>query len=321
MNKKKYIGIDIGGTAVKIGSVDEDGTIHATETYAVNFDGYETPILHTVVKSCHNFLEKYRENASEYAGIGVSATGAISTKKGVVEGTAGHIKNWINSPIRQVMEQEFHIPTEVLNDANAAALGEAWIGAAKGKKDVVVVTIGTGVGGGILMNGKILLGASGFAGELGHIPVQYEGEMCTCGNRGCLEHYGSTSALVRKVRWAIQEGAIAGAADTPVDGRWIFAQAATGNVVVQKILQEWIEVIASALVGFVHMFNPEQILIGGGVSAQEDLFIAPVRSYVMKHVMPNFAKDLEICAAALKNEAGMVGAVYYCIQQERACDC
>ena len=137
------------------------------------------------------------------------------------------------------MEQEFHIPTEVLNDANAAALGEAWIGAAKGKKDVVVVTIGTGVGGGILMNGKILLGTSGFAGELGHIPVQYEGEMCTCGNRGCLEHYGSTSALVRKVRWAIQEGAIAGAADTPVDGRWIFAQAATGNVVVQKILQEW----------------------------------------------------------------------------------
>lgn len=91
----------------------------------------------------------------------------------------------------------------------------------KGQKDVVVVTIGTGVGGGILMNGKILLGASGFAGELGHIPVQYEGEMCTCGNRGCLEHYGSTSALVRKVRWAIQEGAIAGAADTPVDGRWI----------------------------------------------------------------------------------------------------
>ena len=81
MNKKKYIGIDIGGTAVKIGSVDEDGTIHATETYAVNFDGYETPILQTVVKSCHNFLEKYRENASEYAGIGVSATGAISTKK------------------------------------------------------------------------------------------------------------------------------------------------------------------------------------------------------------------------------------------------
>ena len=103
--------------------------------------------------------------------------------------------------------------------------------------------------------------------------------------------------------------------------RKVRLQAATGNLVVQKILQEWIEVIASALVGFVHMFNPEQILIGGGVSAQEDLFIAPVRSYVMKHVMPNFAKDLEICAAALKNEAGMVGAVYYCIQQERECDC
>ncbi len=134
MNKKKYIGIDIGGTAVKIGSVDEDGTIHATETYAVNFDGYETPILQTVVKSCHNFLEKYRENASEYAGIGVSATGAISTKKGVVEGTAGHIKKLDQQPDSTGDGAGIPYSTEVLNDANAAALGEAWIGAAKGKK-------------------------------------------------------------------------------------------------------------------------------------------------------------------------------------------
>ena len=105
MNKKKYIGIDIGGTAVKIGSVDEDGTIHATETYAVNFDGYETPILQTVVKSCHNFLEKYRENASEYAGIGVSATGAISTKKGV---SYIFLSSFPNIFYRSPMQSFFH---------------------------------------------------------------------------------------------------------------------------------------------------------------------------------------------------------------------
>ena len=134
MNKKKYIGIDIGGTAVKIGSVDEDGTIHATETYAVNFDGYETPILQTVVKSCHNFLKNIVRMLLNMQESGVSATGSNLYKKGGQKEPQDILKNWINSPIRQVMEQEFHIPTEVLNDANAAALGEAWIGAAKGKK-------------------------------------------------------------------------------------------------------------------------------------------------------------------------------------------
>jgi glucokinase len=216
------------------------------------------------------------------------------------------------------MEEEFNLPTEVLNDANAAALGEAWIGAAKGKRDVVVITLGTGVGGGIIVDGNILLGASGFAGELGHVPIQYSGAMCSCGNSGCFEAYGSTSALVRKVQMAIQEGMIASEeADAVIDGRWIFAQAKAGNETVQKILQEWIEVIGAALVGFVHMFNPEQILIGGGVCAQEELLIAPLRTYVTKHVMPVFAKDLDICAAGLRNEAGMVGAVYYCMQQQK----
>ena len=317
MSKTKYLGVDIGGTAVKIGSVDETGTVLRTETYAVNFDDYETPILQTVVQSCHIFLKKKGERAKEYEGIGVSATGAISTKEGLVAGAAGHIKNWIGSPIRDVMEQEFGIPVQVLNDANAAALGEAWIGAAKGKKNVVVVTIGTGVGGGILVDGRILLGASGFAGELGHVPIQYLGEDCTCGNKGCLEHYGSTSALVRNVRKLVRENKITNVEEDAVDGRWIFEQASEGNETVQEILHAWIESIAAGIVGFVHLFNPELVLIGGGVSAQEELFIQPIREYVMTKAMPNFTRDLQLQAAALHNEAGMVGAVYYCMQQEQ----
>lgn len=316
MDNRYYLGIDIGGTAVKIGTVDAQGTVMETEHYSVNFDSYETPILQTVVKSCHIFLEKYGKTAGEYAGIGISATGTIDTKKGCVAGTAGHIKNWADSPIRQVMEQEFGIPTQVLNDANAAALGEKWIGAAKGKDHVVVVTVGTGVGGGIIVDGKILLGAAGFAGELGHVCMQYEGEDCTCGNRGCLEHYGSTSALVRRVQRAVKEGKIKGVDAARIDGRWIFAHAKK-DPVVEELLQQWIAVLGAGIVGFVHLFNPQQVLIGGGVSAQEELFIAPLRSYVMAHAMHNFTKDLEIRAAALQNEAGMAGAVYYCIQKEK----
>lgn len=317
MTNRKYLGIDIGGTAVKVGSVDDTGTVLRTATYAVNGDNYETPILETVVRSCHIYLQESGETAADYAGIGVSATGAINVEKGIVAGAAGHIPNYVGSPIRERMEQEFGIPVQVLNDANAAALGEAWVGAARGRRNVVVVTVGTGVGGGILVDGRILLGASGFAGELGHVPVQYEGEDCTCGNKGCLEHYGSTSALVRDVRALVRSGQVTGVSEENVDGRWIFAQAEAGNAVVQQAIQSWIEVIAAGIVGFVHLFNPELVLIGGGVSAQEEWFIQPLRERVMAQAMPHFARDLEIRAAALHNEAGMVGAVYYCMQQEQ----
>lgn len=314
MTDKFYLGVDIGGTAVKIGKVTEEGKVAETRSYSVNFDGYETPILQTVVKSCREFMTRCGLDQDNCRGIGVSATGAINTKTGCVDGSAGHIRNWEHSRIREAMEQEFNICTTVINDANAAALGEVWTGAAKGRKNVVVVTIGTGVGGGVIVDGKILLGRDGFAGEIGHMPILISGELCSCGNRGCLERYGSTSALVREVRKAIREGRISELAEEDVNGRRIFELAAQGDYVILQIMERWIECIAAGIVGLVHIFNPELILIGGGVSAQEEYFIQPLREKVKGSVMPHFARDLDLRAAALGNEAGMSGAVYYLIQ-------
>lgn len=312
MSDKLYLGVDIGGTAAKLGLVDEEGRIiSSVNEYPVKFDDYETPIIETVVKSVRHFMDENNKNFAEIAGIGVSATGGINSKLGIVEGSAGHIKNWEGTNIRSRLESEFGVKTAVLNDANAAALGEMWKGAAIGKENVVVMTIGTGVGGGIIVDSKILLGRKGFAGEIGHIPVNVDGEDCSCGNKGCIEHYGSTSALVRNVKEAVISGEIKGIEAGKVDGRLIFKEVAAGNDTVKKYVDEWISYISATLVGLVHIFNPEMIILGGGVSRQKELFVDKVREKVFTSVMPNFAIGLSVEAAELGNDAGIIGAVRF----------
>lgn len=316
-NDTYYLGVDIGGTEVKIGVVKQTGEILRTRNYSVNYDGYNTPIIKTVRKGIQTFFEETGQKKENIKAIGVSATGAINTKEGIVAGSAGHIKNWKGSRIKEELQEEFQLPVWVLNDANAAALGEVWLGAARGKKNVVVITIGTGVGGGIIVDGKILLGANGFAGELGHAPLQCEGEPCTCGNIGCLEYYGSMSALVRMVSEKLRKEGIFENVEEQINGRWIFSEIAAGNKLVDEIATRWMDYIAAGIVGMVHIFNPEMVLIGGGVSAQQELFIDIVKEKVMSRAMSNFTQGLEVKAAQLNNEAGLAGAVYYCMQQEK----
>ena len=313
MTDRIYLGIDIGGTAVKFGLVNGEGVmVSEVSEYSVKFNNYETPIIETVVKSAKEFMSKNNKNFFDINGIGVSATGGINSKLGIVEGSAGHIKNWEGTNIKKRLEAEFGMNTAVLNDANAAALGEMWKGAAKGRENVVVMTIGTGVGGGIIVDSKILLGSKGFAGEIGHIPVNVDGEKCSCENTGCIEHYGSTSALVRNVKNAVISGEITGIKEE-VDGRLIFKEVAAGNRAVIKYVDEWINYISAALVGLVHTFNPEMVILGGGVSKQKELFVDKVRDKVLHGVMDNFAQDLRVEAAELGNNAGIIGAVKFVI--------
>lgn len=314
MTDRIYLGIDIGGTAVKFGLVNGEGVmVSEVSEYSVKFDNYETPIIETVVKSAKEFMSKNNKNFFDINGIGVSATGGINSKLGIVEGSAGHIKNWEGTNIKKRLEAEFGMNTVVLNDANAAALGEMWKGAAKGRENVVVMTIGTGVGGGIIVDSKILLGSKGFAGEIGHIPVNVDGEECSCGNTGCIEYYGSTSALVRNIKNAVISGEIIGINEDEIDGRLIFKQVSAGNKVVIKYVDEWINYISAALVGLVHIFNPEMVILGGGVSKQKEFFVDKVRDKVLHSVMDNFAQSLSIEAAELGNNAGIIGAVKFVI--------
>ena len=300
---KQYFGIDIGGTAVKLGIVDETGKVLCKGEQSVNFDGYQTPVLDTVRKAAKEFLTAQAIPVENLSGIGVSATGQIDSRKGIVAGTCGNFPNYIGSPIKAALEQDFGLPVTVANDANCMTLGEVWVGGAQGYTDVIGVTLGTGVGGGILTGGRLLEGARGLGGELGHYRTHaLDGVPCTCGATGCWERYAATTALVR----AAQEKNPAW-----TDGRAIFAAAEAGNPEVLALLDTWTDEIAQGLAGMVHIFNPQLILIGGGVSAQQKLLIEPIAAKVRASVMPAFAEGLEIRAAQLHNDAGMVGAVYY----------
>ena len=304
---KQYLAIVIGGTAVKLGIVDETGAVGSKAEESVNFDGYQTPVLATVLKAAKAFVETQNIDVNTLEGVGVSATGQIDSRKGIVAGTCGNFPNYINSPIQAELERLFGLPVTVANDANCMTLGEVWVGGAKGYTDVIGVTLGTGVGGGILTGGRLLEGARGLGGELGHYRTHaLDGIPCTCGATGCWERYAATTALVRAAQkkdpaWK--------------DGRAIFAAAEAGNETVLALLDAWTDEIAQGLAGMVHIFNPQLILIGGGVSAQQKLLIEPIAAKVRASVMPAFAEGLEIRAAQLHNDAGMVGAVYYFRQQ------
>ena len=297
---KIYLGIDIGGTAVKLGLVDETGTVLDRAERSVSFDGYRTPILDTVRAAAADFTDGRR---GQLAGIGVSATGQIDSRKGIVAGTCGSLPGWVGAPIRDRLTEDFGLPVTVANDANCMCLGEVWVGAARGCTDVIGITIGTGIGGGILTGGRLLEGARGLGGEMGHYRTHaLDGVPCTCGARGCWERYASTTALVRAAQ----------AMDPELrDGRAIFAAARAGRCDVLGLLDRWMDEIAQGLAGMVHIFNPQRILVGGGVSAQKELLIEPLEHKVKAAVMPAFAEGLTLQAAALQNDAGLVGAVYY----------
>lgn len=311
--KDKYLGIDIGGTSVKIGLVDEDANILYAKEYAVAFDNYKTPILDTVLKSSSLFLEEFEIDKNSLKGIGVSATGQIDSLEGKVAGTGGNIRNWDNSQIKKDFEKKFDLPTVVVNDANCVALGEKWMGAARENKNFIVITIGTGLGGGIFVDNKIVLGRVGFAGELGHFSIDKNGRTCTCGNKGCYEQYASMTALINQVKIKYNKNNI-DFESSKINGRYLFSKIEEDDIIKTSI-EEWINDIASGLVSLTHIFNPEKIIIGGGVSARKD-FVDKLSKEVLTRVMPNFAKNLEIVAAKLGNNAGLVGAVYYLREEE-----
>ena len=293
------LAIDIGGTSAKMGLMREDGSLLARTEASVCFDGYRTPILDTVVRAAADFL------AAEQAkidGIAVSATGQVDTEIGAVVGTNGKIPNYEGARIKETLEKRFSVPVWALNDANAAALGECFLGAGRGCKDVLMITLGTGVGGGLVLGGRMYGGSRGLAGELGHFTLYQDGVPCACGKRGCYECYASAGALARR-------------AGTE-NGRVLFEKVRAGDTQARAALDAWLDDVAAGLTGLIHIFNPALVVIGGGVSAQEELLIAPLRKRVLAGVMPRFAENLRIERAALGNDAGMIGALRYWLDRE-----
>ena len=303
---EKYLGIDVGGTEVKLGIVTGAGEVLLDGSFPLRSENVETTVMERILNGVKQFLREQNVEADSLSGIGVSAAGLIDSKHGRVSGTGANLPGWSGTEVCAELTAEFHLPASLANDARCAILAESWLGAAKGCDDVLGVILGTGIGGGVISGGHLLTGANGYAGEIGHFPFQaLGGEACGCGLSGCFERYASTSALVR-----------AASAKNPNwnDGRAVFSAAAQGDEDALEVLDEWTDRLALGLAGLVHIFNPTLIVIGGGVSAQTELLIDPLRKKVLGAVMPDYAESLDLRPALLGNRAGFLGAVRFFLQ-------
>ena len=305
------IGIDVGGTNVKIALVNEQGNIIYSNSIPTRAEmGYEYTI-NNMKEAIAELLKETKSEAKSIEGIGFGFPGQIDYQKGVVR-LAPNIPGWVEVPIAEIMEKEFGIPTRVDNDVRCAALGELNYGAGIGCENLICITVGTGIGSGLIINGKLVRGASNAAGEIGHIKLDMTGgPLCGCGDRGCLEAFASGPSIVAMAEEYIKGGKstkyreLANPDITP----YIVSEAAKlGDPVAKRIFTIVGEYIGIGLASVVNLLNPEKIIIGGGVAAAGDLLLNPIKESLIKRAMPIAGSAVEIVPAQLGNSAGVIGA-------------
>lgn len=312
MAKKFNIGVDIGGTNVKIALVDANGVIAYSNSVPTRAEmGYEYTIQN-IINTIKDSLKESHNDISDIGGIGFGLPGQIDSQNGIVR-LLPNIPGWINVPLAKIVQDEFNVPVKLDNDVRVATLGELNFGAGKGCQNLVCLTVGTGVGSGIVLNGQLVRGASMTAGEIGHIVVERNnGEICGCGSRGCLEAYASGPSVVKMAKDYIAGGKSTKfkeiAAGNEITPFMVYEAAKQGDAVAKQIFNIVGEYLGVALVSVVNLLNPEKIIVGGGVGQAGDLILNPVREAIQRRCIPTSAAAVEVVQAQLGESAGVVGA-------------
>lgn len=304
------LGIDLGGTAIKAGVVDESNRIVYRHTRPTG--GSFEQIVADIAASANEVAGQAGLKVTDFPCIGVGTPSCINPKTGRL--VFSNNTNWRDVPFREELEKHIPIPAYIGNDANCAIIGEAIAGAAAGCENVVMLTLGTGVGGGIILNGKLFCGADGMGAELGHTPLVAGGTPCTCGINGCLEAYASVTALIRQTKEAMEADPTsllhAHAQKTGhVSGRTAFDCAKQGDRTALAVVDRYMEYVANGIGGLINIFRPEIVLIGGGLSNEGDYLLKPLNEKVGKYVFSNdIIGAAPIRKATLGNDAGTIGA-------------
>lgn len=307
-----YVGIDIGGTNLKAGLVDERYQLVATKKMPLQFTSMEQ-MGETLTDMALALLEENHIARDQVASIGMGFPGSVDNRRGVVIKT-------VNIPIRfmpvaEMVHRRWDVPVYLGNDADCAALGEYYHYGDEKLESLILVTLGTGIGTGIILDGKIQAGFNGFGGEGGHIVIVHGGEPCTCGRKGCWERYASASALVRQTKAAMEANPgsamwqMTGGLEQ-VDGRTAFAAMRAGDAAAKSVVKQYLDYLAEGLANFINIFQPEVIALGGGVSHErdEDLLV-PLQSMVLDMCFGREAeRHTKLVKAKLGNDAGIIGA-------------
>lgn len=292
------LGIDIGGTKVAIGIVSAEGKVIAQQTIPSNLEALPLVMIDEIYLSAMNVIQEAGLSIADLKGVGVGAPGPLDAKNGVIT-CPSNLPNWGNVPLVQELEQRFHLPVRLDNDANAATLGEKWVGAAKDNDQFVYITISTGIGAGLFANGKLLSGATGNAGEIGHLVIDPSKGTCPCGQKGCLEWVASGTAIARQATERMGQ---------PMTSKEAFDLYHEGHPVMKPFVEEVFMNIGIGIVSVINFIDPEKIVIGGGVSEVGEPLFATIRDYVAKYALNPSGRNTPIVPAGLRTDAGLIGA-------------
>ncbi|MDR0743830.1 MAG: ROK family protein [Tannerella sp.] len=313
--KKYYLGLDLGGTNIVAGVVDEAYHIISKKSIPANAGRSIEEVTYDMAEVSKEAVRGAGLRLSDVSSWGIGMPSCVNPATNLLV----HANNfgWKNVPIYDYLQKHISLPIYISNDANCAAYGEVLAGAAKNYTDAIMLTLGTGVGGGIIMNKKIYAGADNMGAELGHTKLVYNGVRCTCGQYGCLESYCSSTALIRRTKEAVKEHpdslimGMAGQDANKINGEIVFESAKKGDALAIEIVDEYIRYLAAGISTFIVIFRPQVIILGGGIAHAGDLLLEPLNEKLFDCTFA--AEEIgipKVIRAALGNDAGLIGAAF-----------
>jgi glucokinase len=319
--RRSVLALDLGGTKIITAAVLSTGEIVSRKYSLTLADEGPWPIINKLSSAVAETMAQAKLKTSDIAGIGIAAAGIIDTKEGIVT-TSPNLPGWRDVPLRDIIAERLGLTTYLINDASAAALGEHRFGAGRGVDNLIYLTVSTGIGGGIIIDGELYLGADGCAGEIGHMIIETHGPQCNCGKFGCLEALASGSAMTKESVRRLNQGEKSSIIRL-VDGRLESITAETVSLAARKGDSLACDIVARAatylgigLANLVNIFNPELIVIGGGVSKMGNMLLAPARKAISEIAFKLPARTARIVRARLGSNAGIIGAAVYVFEQQ-----
>ena len=308
-----FVGIDLGGTNVNVGVVDANGKVIAKHALPLGKPETRQEVLDAITRATAETLKLAGMTSDAVRAIGIATPGQLDIARGVVV-QATNLPDWVNVPLCAALRERFGVATVLENDANAAAWGEYWVGAGKDVSSMVMLTLGTGIGGGIVLDGKLWHGAYDSAAEIGHVTIDHRGRQCLCGNTGCLEAYASADSTVRRFIEAVKSGKASNLERTvqehpeEITSKLIHAEAVKGDVLCRKIMEETGFYLGVGITSVLHFLNPAMVVLTGGMIAAGDMLMDPVRRTVSERALARTREEVCIEFATLGGDAGFIGA-------------
>jgi glucokinase len=313
-DKNIFAGIDIGGTNIKFGLFDKSGNIiHKGQKPTLAEKGPQ-PLMHLITNIGESLMLSAAEDELEIKHMGVGSPGAVDHKTGKVIGPCPNIKGWTGMEIGEILRERLNIPVFVDNEVNGMALGEYHYGSARGAKSVLCVTIGTGIGGAIIIDGKVLQGDTSSAGELGHMSIKYDGPECACGNKGCLEMYCSSKFMTNRAKTLLKKNMspiFKEILDNDLENltiKKLFSAAEKEDEIALQVIEEAAENLGFGLAGVINIINPEIVVLGGGITDGGAGFVELVEKTIKELSFSSAVEKIKVVKAALGNDAGFIGA-------------